>query len=225
MPHLIDKDLTRQVMEGDRAALAQVLVAEQTRLFNTVLRMLNRRDDAEEVTQEAMLKIVQHIDDFRGRSCLATWMTRIAMNLAISFLRKRRNHPVVSLDQADGRFEAASSALLRNRLEDSREPPPGYRVQQEETARLLQGALENLEDDLRAVVVLRDVQDLDYQQIAEVLGVPVGTVKSRLFRARLALRQWLADFTEDSPPPLSPPPSSPPSPPSPPSSPRAPAPF
>ncbi|MCC7205455.1 MAG: sigma-70 family RNA polymerase sigma factor, partial [Phycisphaeraceae bacterium] len=81
--------LEDRIRRGDRAALAQALEQQQQRLYNVVLRMVSHRDDAADVAQEAMLKIVQHIDDFKGRSSLGTWMTRIAMNLALTFLRKR----------------------------------------------------------------------------------------------------------------------------------------
>ncbi|MCC7408939.1 MAG: sigma-70 family RNA polymerase sigma factor [Phycisphaeraceae bacterium] len=195
--------LEDRIRGGDRAALAQALEQQQRRLYNLVFRMVGHRDDAAEVAQEAMLKIVQHIHDFKGRSSLGTWMTRIAMNLALTFLRKRARRQSVSLDaplaQA-GAGESASSLSLRDQLADFREPPPGHSVEMDELRRQLWAGLQGLEDEARAVLVLRDVGQMDYPQIAEVLGIPLGTVKSRLFRARLALRQQIAHPPGNTPP-------------------------
>lgn len=187
----IDPKLAQRVMQGDQGALVEVLEAQQQRLYNIVLRMVGNRDDAAELTQEALLKIVQHIGDFRGKSLLTTWMTRIAMNLAVSFLRKASRRGTMSLDQTlhDGAGGAASLAAA---LADHREPEPARGVErQEELAAVLAG-LARLDEDHRAVLVLRDIDAMDYQQIATVLAMPVGTVKSRLFRARLALRREIA---------------------------------
>ncbi|MEM1354844.1 MAG: sigma-70 family RNA polymerase sigma factor [Planctomycetota bacterium] len=185
-----DHTLIEQIQLGDRAALGQLLLKHEKRLFNTALRMVSNRDDAAEVTQEAMLKIIQHIDAYRSEAQITTWMTRIVMNTAVSRLRRRKLRDHVSLDSArparDGDDQAAA---LRNVLEDSRELGPDCGVEQGEMIRHLHSAIDRLDVDFRAVLVLRDLREMDYQQIADVLDVKVGTVKSRLFRARLALRQ------------------------------------
>lgn len=188
-----DPNLVDAVARGDQAALGKLLEFYQGPIYNTCLRMLGNRDDAAEVTQEAMLKIIEHVHDFHGHSDISTWMIRIAMNLAISHLRKRKLRQAASLDgsmQADDQTTA-----LRRELADHREPPPDSRVENNEMILNLQQALARLDDDFRAIVVLRDIQEMDYQQIADVLSLPVGTVKSRLFRARLALRHELLRLT------------------------------
>ena len=185
-----DQTLLEQIRLGDRAALGQLLLKHEKRLFNTALRMLSNRDDAAEVTQEAMLKIIQNIDAYRSEAQVTTWMTRIVMNQAISRLRRRKLRDHVSLDSvrptSDGEDQATA---LRRVLEDTREPGPDLGVEQSEMIHHLHTAIERLDEDFRAVLVLRDLREMDYQQIADVLEVKVGTVKSRLFRARLALRQ------------------------------------
>lgn len=198
MTQLSEKELLGRIRRGDQAALGQLLQNYHKRLYNVCLRMVSNRDDAAEATQEAMLKIVQHIDHFRGDAQLSTWMIRIAMNQATTLLRRRRVRQSVSLDQGanPGGNPGAGAAddqarALRLHLADSREPSPQQRVQQKETHAQLHTALGLLEEDFRAVLVLRDLQEMDYQQISEVLDLPMGTVKSRLFRARLALRQEL----------------------------------
>ena len=204
LQHLVD-----QAKADDQGALGELLQIHQKRLFNTALRMVGNHDDAAEVTQEAMLKVIEHIGDFNGQSSVSTWMTRIAMNLSFSHLRKRRIRQTVSLD-TDGSAGRSGShpgfggdqlTPLREQIANRREPQPDSRVQKDEMVTQLQSALDVLQDDLRAVLVLRDIDEMDYQQIADVLAIPVGTVKSRLFRARLALRQEI--FKRSTPPNLS----------------------
>lgn len=185
-----EQALLAKARRGDQRALGELLVAYQDRLYSVCLRMVSHPDDAAEVCQDVLLKVVQGIGKFRGESGLATWMTRIAMNQSISHLRKRRLRRTVSLDQASqtDRDDDQASAL-RHQLADSSEPGPDQRVQDSEMLDRLQRAMANLDDDFRAVLVLRDIEQLDYAQISQTLDIPVGTVKSRLFRARLALRQ------------------------------------
>lgn len=179
--------------QGDRTALDELLRAYQGRLYNICLRMLGNRDDAAEVTQEALLKAVQHIDRFRRDAKLSTWLIRITTNEATTHLRRRRIRRAASLDAASDGHTDADGQAMRHHLPDAREPGPEQRVQQNESLQRIEAALAALDPDFRTVIVLRDVDQMDYQQIAEVLEAPIGTVKSRLFRARLALRQQLAD--------------------------------
>jgi RNA polymerase sigma-70 factor, ECF subfamily len=189
-PRIVDA-----VLRGDRAALGQLLSTYQHTIYNVCLRMVTNRDDAAEAAQETMLKVIEHVGEFHGNSDIATWMVRIAMNVSISRLRKRKVRQAMSLDgdprSANGNsWDPADNQAtpLSREIADHREPAPDAGVQQKETFAQLHAALGRLEEDFRAVLVLRDIQEMDYQQIAGVLAVPVGTVKSRLFRARLALR-------------------------------------
>jgi len=190
MTQQVEPQLVRQVMAGDRSALGDLLEQCHKRLFNICLRMVSNRDDAAELTQDAMLKIIEHIGDYNGKSQITTWMIRIAMNLCISHLRKRklRRHPSLDAPAAGGDHDDQASPL-RHLLEDAGNPGPQVRVQERELIGKMHDALEQLDEQFRAVIVLRDLGELDYAQIADTLAVPVGTVKSRLFRARLALRK------------------------------------
>jgi len=185
-----DTRLIQQVKDGDQAALGQLLELHQNRLFSIALRMVTNRDDAAEVTQDAMLKIIQHIGTFRSEAQITTWMTRIVMNQAITRLRRRKLRDHASLD-ASRRPQGLDTqdSSLRQVLEDHRELGPAQRVQEGEMVDQLLIAIDRLDTDFRAVLVLRDLEEMDYQQIAGTLEIKVGTVKSRLFRARLALRQ------------------------------------
>jgi len=189
-----ETQLIAQVRRGDRGALGELLGAYHRQVYHVCLRMVSHPEDAADVTQDALAKAIEHIDSFKGDSKLSTWLFRIAMNLSISHLRKRKVRKAASLETAgqqgdDGYDDQATS--LKSMMIDGREPAPDHRVETDEQVERLHEAIGELDEDLRAAILLRDLQDMDYQQIAEVMGIPVGTVKSRLFRARLALRQKL----------------------------------
>ena len=174
--------------DGDPSALGELLSKHQNRLFNIALRMVSNRDDAAEVTQDAIVKIIEHLDGYRSEAQVTTWMTRIVMNQAITRLRRRKLRDHASLDSVrPGNGEQPQS--LGQFLENPQEPRPDQRVEEEEMIERMLGAIDRLDTDYRSVLVLRDLEDMDYQTIAETLEIKVGTVKSRLFRARLALRQ------------------------------------
>lgn len=199
-----EKHLIELARKGDRSALGQLLDHHHNRLYNVALRMVSNRDDAAEITQDAMLKVVQHIASYDGRSKLSTWMIRITMNQSISFLRKRKLRKTTSLDMefsAGGNASSSGSGKggatgdgpsLRDRIAGDEELQPDQCVEKVEMLEQLHKALDRVEDDFRAILVLRDINEMDYQQISDVLSVPVGTVKSRLFRARLALREEMS---------------------------------
>lgn len=181
----------------------RLLRKHQQRVYRVCLRMLGNRDDAAESAQDALVKVMQSLDGFREEARFTTWITRIAMNQALTRRRRRKVRDTVSLDSP-----AASAAhpgpddqasALRLHLADAREPEPSARVEQEDELRAVGEALAELDETFRAVLVLRDVEQMDYHGVAEVLELPVGTVKSRLFRARLALRQKLVDRQDASP--------------------------
>ena len=204
MPTPVEQELLNRVRNGDQAAMGSLLQQHQLRLYNVCLRMVSNRDDAAELTQDVMVKVVQNIDDYHGDAALSTWMIRIAMNHCISHLRKQKLRRTVSLDgstnsggQGDANDDQATA--LRHRIADQGEPSPLDRVENREQLHRLRQAIAAVDPDFRAVLVLRDIDEMDYQQIAQVLDLPVGTVKSRLFRARLALREQLVKMENQSP--------------------------
>jgi len=195
-----EKKLLSMARAGDTDALGILLERERDRVFNVCLRMVSHREDAAELTQETLLKTVEQLQTFEGKSKLSTWMTRIAMNLSISHLRKRKVRRAMSLDQptaaggGDGVDDQAGA--LRSFLADRRELSPGHRVETGDMLAHLENAMSGLDEEFRAVIVLRDIEQMDYQGMAQTLEVPVGTVKSRLFRARLALRETMQRLDE-----------------------------
>ena len=189
-----DAQLLSRIAAGDQGALGELLQNHHQRLYNVSLRIVGNRDDAAEITQDALLKVIEHIGDYNGQCAISTWMIRITMNLSISHLRKRRLRLTTSLDGTSGDGSGGASGgdqgtALREQISGPAELSPVARVEHHEMLTQLHKAMRQLDEEYRSILVLRDLQDMDYSDIAHVLEIPVGTVKSRLFRARLALRQ------------------------------------
>ncbi|MCP3903302.1 MAG: RNA polymerase sigma factor [Planctomycetes bacterium] len=183
---LREMQLIRAHLEGgDPDALSALLHSYQGRIYSVCYRMLRRREDAADLTQDALLRIMEGLGSYDGRAAFSTWAIRVAMNCCLSHLRRERIRRHGSLDEPVGPGEEPRHA----RLPGGGELSGPERVERGETSRIVVRALASLDPAMRAALVLRDLQGLDYQQVGAVLGVAVGTVKSRLFRARAALRE------------------------------------
>jgi RNA polymerase sigma-70 factor (ECF subfamily) len=190
--------LLRLAREGDRGAYGQIVVLYQDRLYNALLRMVGDPEESRELTQETFTRGLEKIGTFRGEASPYTWLFRIGMNLAISNLRRSSRRRTFSLDGAapagsrrnDSDDQAAG---LADRIAGVTEGPPDT-AERRERGQMVLNALGRLDAEYRAVLVMRDVEGFDYQQMADVLGLPLGTLKSRLFRARLALRDELMPY-------------------------------
>ena len=186
--------------DGRSRLYAQIVVAYQDRLYNAVLRIVGDNDEAGELTQEAFTRGLEKIDSFRGEASAYTWLFRIAMNLAISQLRKVQRKRTFSLDRpmSNGRHEGPDDQAsgLVDRLARDRNASPAEAMEKRERDEEVLAALGRLDAEHRAVLVMRDVEGFDYQQMADVLGLPLGTLKSRLFRARLRTRDELKSYIE-----------------------------
>ncbi|MEO1237616.1 MAG: sigma-70 family RNA polymerase sigma factor [Planctomycetota bacterium] len=187
--------LLERARRGDRGALGELLRSQERRVYRVCLRMVSHPDDAAELAQDALVKLIQNLDGFRGEARVSTWVTRIAMNLSVSHLRKRRLRQTASLDAPPVGVNTSSgggaSGGTIGSILPGGEPGPASYVEEREELDLLQRAIAALDDDQRAVIVLRDLEQMDYASIARTLDIAEGTVKSRLFRARLALRDKL----------------------------------
>jgi RNA polymerase sigma-70 factor, ECF subfamily len=180
--------LVEAYRKGDSEAMLELLQAYQRRVYSVCYRMVRDVDEASDLTQDALVKIIEGLDGYDGRSKLSTWVIRVTINCVLSHLRKKKVRRMQSLDSHDVRSDTDEHSGSQRHLVDEREPEPLQRIEQDEQRRAVQRAMLRLDPDVRAILVLRDLQGLDYEQIGEVLEVPVGTVKSRLFRARAALR-------------------------------------
>lgn len=183
---LEDAELIEEVRAGHTEAFGVLVRKYQDRVFNVCWRICGHLEDARDLTQEAFLKAYEHLDDFRHQSGFYTWIFRVAVNLALSHRRQAARRRVVSYHQTtDG--SGTQVEELAKRVAQTSEPDPAAVVSGAELQARVVRALQGLDDDQRAVVVLRDVEGFDYQTISEVLDIPPGTVRSRLHRARMAL--------------------------------------
>ncbi len=190
---LEDAELIKGAKAGKSEAFGALIVKYQDRVYNAVWRIAGNAEDARDLTQEAFLKAFQRITSFRQESGFYTWIFRIAVNLALSDRRSSRVRRTVELDETQDLASSQALGLMRY-TDDASDAMRDQTLQHQ-----LLEAMQALDDDQRAVVVLRDVEDMDYQTISDILELPIGTVKSRLHRARMALREtlkpWLRDET------------------------------
>jgi RNA polymerase sigma-70 factor (ECF subfamily) len=197
--------LLQKAQAGDRGAYGQIVVLYQDRLYNAVLRLVGDRDEARDLTQEAFARGLEKIDSFRGDASPYTWLFRIGVNLAISQIRKVRRLRIFSLDRPStgprggrngqaGYDDDQASGLVDRVARDRGGAAPAERIEKHERDQMVLAALGRLDAEYRAVLVMRDIEGFDYQQMADVLGLPLGTLKSRLFRARMALRDELKAY-------------------------------
>lgn len=165
---------------GNGAALGKLLKGFENRVYATCWRITGRHEDALDMAQQTFIHALKHLEDYDGRAQFGTWLYRICTNACISHLRREKVR----------RHEGPESMAFAS----GGEPEPDSSVESAEVNARLHQALDRLDPELRTLLVLRDGQGLDYADIAKVLGVPVGTVKSRLFRARSALRDAVGDL-------------------------------
>jgi|GEM_PF-505274 len=180
--------LAGQARAGDMVAFGRLVAEYQDRVLNACWRITGHLEDAQDLTQEAFLQALEKIGTFQQKAHFYTWLFRIAVNLSISHRRKAARRVKLSLHGHDGqRSEDHQAAKLVARVSDESQEPPARLSARETEQRVLDG-LAQLDEDQRAVIVLRDIESFDYHQMAEILEISVGTVKSRLHRARMALR-------------------------------------
>jgi len=155
------------------------------------LKICANAADAAELTQETFVKIIENTDKFEGRSGFYTWAFRIAVNLTLNYCQRSNRLGFSSLDADDSRANYEARRSLKEYLTDESSPDPSKAVENNELYQIVLGALMKLDEGQRAVVVLRDIEGMNYSQISKVLDVELGTVKSRLSRARSNLREIL----------------------------------
>lgn len=181
-----DAQLIREALAGDSSSFGELVTRHQDRLYNTMVHVVGSADDARDVVQDAFVQAFVKLDTFKSNSAFYTWLYRIAFNLGISHLRRKK--PTISVDKMQ---------------EDTGgEPPgtdeaPGDRIEQHERAGQVHEALASLSEEHRSVLVLREMEDHSYEEISVILELPVGTVRSRLHRARIQLRDQLKEVLQE----------------------------
>lgn len=171
---------------GDIAAFEKLIEVYQKKIYNLAYRMICNHDDAADIAQEALIRIFKSIANFKEQSSFSTWVYRITTNVCLDEIRKKKNRRVLSLDEE---IRVDDGEMQRQIMSD--DPLPDEVVEREELRSIVNGAIDSLSEEQRLVITLRDIQGLSYDEIAEVLDCPSGTVKSRINRARQALKNVL----------------------------------
>lgn len=183
-----DRDLVRESRRGDKEAFRQLVERHQRKIVAVAIGMVNNRDDAIELAQETFAKAYANLDRFKGESSFYTWLYRIVVNLAIDFRRRDRRHGTVSLADRPGGGEDLEAKLPAQRLSD-----PYQQASSHQIGERLREAIDELTPDHKAVILLREVEGLSYDDISRVMQCSKGTVMSRLHYARKKLQDKLRD--------------------------------
>ena len=170
-----DGELVRRFLAGDAGAATELITRHERRVYAVCLRVLGNPDDAADAAQDALLAMIRKLDGFRGEAAFTTWLYRVTMNVCYDHLRRAKRRPVLRRDD--------DAPVPEPALDDHADAVAG--------AHDVAAALEQVPEDFRVAIVLADVHDLPYDEIAKVLDLPVGTVKSRVHRGRIALAKAL----------------------------------
>ena len=177
-----DRELVERVRKGDDRAFEMLVLVYQERIFRLIRRMLNHREGVEDLAQEVFLRAYRSLDGFRGQSSFYTWLYKIALNTCRNYYRTMGRRPEGSVVDSESLIDGMESAT----------PNPEAEAVRSELWDTVQGSLQELPPEQREAVVLCDLEGLSYEEMASVIGIPVGTVRSRVFRGRKALQQRLA---------------------------------
>ncbi|HUH05693.1 MAG TPA: sigma-70 family RNA polymerase sigma factor [Kofleriaceae bacterium] len=189
---LRERLLIRKLRERDEKAFREVVRQYSDQVYNMSYRMLGNREEAEDVAQEVFITVFKSIDSFRGDSKFSTWLYRVTANTCknrIKYLARRHDRDQSEYDEAIDRGGAAGAVTA-----PTPSPRPDRALEGVELEVKLQQAIGSLDQDHRLLVVLRDIQELSYEEICEITGLPDGTVKSRLHRARAALKKKMQSY-------------------------------
>jgi RNA polymerase sigma-70 factor (ECF subfamily) len=189
----LDRALLRRLRDRDERAFKELIEGHRDRVYNITFRMLGNRSEAEDVAQEVFITVFKQIETFRGDSKFSTWLYRVTVNHCknrIKYLARRHDRDRDELDE--------TATGTNGQIGGPMPKAPDRALEGSQMEQLIQAAIAELDDEQRMVVVLRDVEDLSIEEICVITGLPDGTVKSRLHRARLVLRKKLQKHVGDS---------------------------
>ena len=176
-----DYNLIKRVQNGDMVAFSEIVDRYKNRLMNTIVRMISSQQEAEDIVQETFLRVYQHRDSFDFRHCFSTWLYTIALNLARNELRKRKRFKFFDIFDMQGH---ESEISVEMKLPSN-------------ISKVLETAIESLPEKYKTAFMLRDIQEQSYEEVAKIMNIPLGTVKSRVNRARALLRDKLKPTMEE----------------------------
>jgi len=177
---VIDDQLIKQTLAGEKNAFGELVEKYQGRLYNTMIQVVGNSEDAYDVIQEAFFQAYLRLETFRQTSKFYTWLYRIAFNVAMGIRRRRRPRP----------FDVATGPDLSEVLVDKELTPDEIMISAERI-QAVQSVIAELDEEFRSAIILRELEDFAYEEIAEILDVPLGTVRSRLHRARAIIKEKL----------------------------------
>ncbi len=179
-----DLQIVARVLEGNTGAFSALVQRHHERVYRAVYSLIGDLDEADDLAQEAFIKAFRALRRFRGQSLFSTWLHRIAINCCLDYLKSKHRRSFVSLDEYRENWDAPRIWMGRSENAD-------VGVERRELQEILERALDNLSEEYRVTFVLREIEGLTYEEIAELLNCSIGTVKSRLFRGRAKLREIL----------------------------------
>lgn len=179
-----EKQVIGKILAGDSSAFAAIVDAHEKQVYNLALRTLQNPEDAQDITQEVFLRVYSDLGSFRGDSRLSVWLYRVTYNLCIDLLRKQKRRPTVSLtletEEGEAEMEFPDTRYL-----------PETELERRELQSAVREALSRLSEEHRRILLMREFEDLSYTEIARLLGIQEGTVKSRIARARERVAKYL----------------------------------
>jgi RNA polymerase sigma-70 factor (ECF subfamily) len=181
-----ERELVEQAKHGDIEAFEQLIIGCEKKVFNIAYRMIGNYDDANELAQEVFLKAFKSIKNFKGDSLFSTWIYKVTANVCLDEIRRRKNKVVISLDQD---IELKEGEVKRQ-IPDTA-PTPEMEAETNEIKNAVNESIQQLPDDYKSMIILRDIQGFSYDEISKIVNCPEGTVKSRINRARQALKKIL----------------------------------
>jgi RNA polymerase sigma-70 factor, ECF subfamily len=185
----VDAELVERVKRGDKRAFEMLVIKYQRRIERLIGRMVRDVDLVPDIAQESFIRAYRALPQFRGDSAFYTWLYRIAVNTAKKMLVELKRVPVVASDRFAGNDENDETSRAESELRD--DATPEALLATKEIAIAVNAAIDALSDDLRQAITLREIEGLSYEEIAEAMGCPIGTVRSRIFRAREFIAQRL----------------------------------
>lgn len=183
--HKSDEVLVRETQKGNKKSFELLIIKYEKQIFNLIFRFTSDKETVQDLAQETFLKAFRAINNFKGKSTFYTWLRRIAINNSINHLQSRKDY--TSLDQD------SDNSQIRN-LSDERFETPEKMILLKERSLIVRKTLESLPEQFRSILIMREFEDMSYEEIAEVLQSPVGTVRSRLFHARRILKEKLQPY-------------------------------
>ncbi len=188
---LSDNELIEKFQGGDQDSYVELISRYTEKVFNLALRLTRNQEDAEEVIQDVFLTVYRKIDAFEGKAAFSSWLYRITVNTAFMALRKRKQHPTISMEEINPAIKESWTGP------SSAQRDVNYISTRHQMREVVEGAIAKLPEEYRAIFLLRDVDGLSNQEVGEILHLSVPAVKSRLHRSRLMLRRKLQRFYDD----------------------------